>query len=178
MAASIGIREQLKDFGSMRFTLIVIMFCTILACSDGANAQFLRNFLSNGDEQDNAGNRDDLPDPLESSDELSFDEVICRDKEKFPIEKSSVIYSSFAECKANLDRVQDASYIDLTYRIRWDHDRLDLYRPNNREILICDGNILTTYEHSEKKDPDWWMIVRTSLDFVECPDEIFIEALD
>ena len=178
MAASIGIREQLKDFGSMRFTLIVIMFSTILACPDGANAQFLRNFLSNGDEQDNAGNRDDLPDTLGTLEELSFDQVICRDKEKFPIEKSSVIYSSFAECKANLDRVQDASYIDLTYRIRWDHDRLDLYRPNNREILICDANILTTYEHSEKKDPDWWMIVRTSLDFVECPDEIFIEALD
>ena len=162
----------------MRFIFVFIMLSTILACSDRANAQFLSNFLSNGDEQDNAGNRDDLPDPLESSDELSFDEVICRDKEKFPIEKSSVIYSSFAECKANLDRVQDASYIDLTYRIRWDHDRLDLYRPNNREILICDANILTTYEHSEKKDPDWWMIVRTSIDFVECPDEISIEALD
>ena len=162
----------------MRFIFVVIMLSTILACSDGANAQFLSNFLSNGDEQDNAGNRDDLPDTLETLEELSFDQVICRDKEKFPIEKSSVIYSSFAECKANLDRVQDASYIDLTYRIRWDHDRLDLYRPNNREILICDGNILTTYEHNEKKDPDWWMIVRTSLDFVECPDEIFIEALD
>ena len=111
-------------------------------------------------------------------DELSFDQVICRDKEKFPIKKSRVIYSSFSDCKANLDRVQDASYIDLTYRIRWDHDRLDLYRPNNREILICDGNILTTYEHNEKKDPDWWMIVRNSLDYVECADEISIQALD
>ena len=57
---------------------------------------------------------------VESIEELSFDQVICRDKKKFPIEKSSVIYSSFSECKANLDRVQDASYIDLTYRIRWD----------------------------------------------------------
>ena len=178
MAASISIRGQLKDLGSMRLILIVTMFSTVLACSDGANAQFLRNLLSNSEKQDNADNRDDLPDSLETLEELSFDQVICRDKEKFPIEKSSVIYSSFVECKANLDRVQDASYIDLTYRIRWDHDRLDLYRPNNREILICDGNILTTYEHSEKKDPDWWMIVRTSLDFVECPDEIFIEALD
>ena len=162
----------------MRFISVVIVLSTILACSDGANAQFLRNLLSNSDEQDNSGNRDDLPDSLESLDEFSFDEVICRDKEKFPVERSKVMHSSFSECKANLDRVQDASYIDLTYRIRWDHDRLDLYRPNNREILICDGNILTTYEHSEKKDPDWWMIVRTSLDFVECPDEIFIEALD
>ena len=162
----------------MRFIFVVIMLLFIVASSDGAKAQFLRNLLSNSEEQDNISNRDDLPDSKESLDELSFDEVICRDKKKFPVEKSTVIYSSFSDCKANLDRVQDASYIDLTYRIRWDNDRLDLFRPNNREILICDGNILTTYEHTEKKDPDWWMIVRTSMDFIECPDEISIEALD
>ena len=153
------------------------MLSTILACFDGANAQFLRNLLSDSDEQINSSNRDDMPDSLESLDELSFDQVICRDKKQFPIEKSKVMYSSFSECKANLDRVQNASYIDLTYRIRWDNDRLDLYRSNSREILICDGKILTTYEHNEKKDPDWWMIVRTSIDFIECPDEISIEAL-
>lgn len=153
------------------------MLSTILACFNGANAQFLRNLLSDSDEQINSSNRDDMPDSLESLDELSFDQVICRDKKQFPIEKSKVMYSSFSECKANLDRVQNASYIDLTYRIRWDNDRLDLYRSNSREILICDGKILTTYEHNEKKDPDWWMIVRTSIDFIECPDEISIEAL-
>ena len=119
-----------------------------------------------------------MPDSLESLDELSFDQVICRDKKQFPIEKSKVMYSSFSECKANLDRVQDASYIDLTYRIRWDNDRLDLYRSNSREILICDGNILTTYEHNEKKDPDWWMIVRNSLEFIECENEISVETID
>ena len=161
----------------MRFIFVVIMLSTILACFNGANAQFLRNLLSDSDEQINSSNRDDMPDSLESLDELSFDQVICRDKKQFPIEKSKVMYSSFSECKANLDRVQDASYIDLTYRIRWDNDRLDLYRSNSREILICDGKILTTYEHNEKKDPDWWMIVRTSIDFIECPDEISIEAL-
>lgn len=161
----------------MRFIFVVIMLSTILACFNGANAQFLRNLLSDSDEQINSSNRDDMPDSLESLDELSFDQVICRDKKQFPIEKSKVMYSSFSECKANLDRVQNASYIDLTYRIRWDNDRLDLYRSNSREILICDGKILTTYEHNEKKDPDWWMIVRTSIDFIECPDEISIEAL-
>ncbi len=161
----------------MRFIFVVIMLSTILACFNGANAQFLRNLLSDSDEQINSSNRDDMPDSLESLDELSFDQVICRDKKQFPVQKSKVMYSSFSECKANLDRVQDASYIDLTYRIRWDNDRLDLYRSNSREILICDGNILTTYEHNEKKDPDWWMIVRTSIDFIECPDEISIEAL-
>ena len=162
----------------MRFVFIFITFGALLVCTAGANAQFLRNLLSNSEDQDNSGNRDDLPESLENLDELSFDQVICRDKEKFPIKKSRVIYSSFSECKANLDRVQDASYIDLTYRIRWDHDRLDLYRSGTREILICDGNILTTYQHSEKKDPDWWMIVRNSLDYVECADEISIQALD
>ena len=154
------------------------MFSTMIACSDGANAQFLRNLLSNSDEQNNSGNRDDMPEYLESLEELSFDQVICRDKEKFPIEKSRVIYSSFSECKSNLDRIQNASYLDLTYRIRWDKDRLDLYRSNIREILICDGNILTTYAHNEKKDPDWWMIVRTSIEYVECTGEISIEVLD
>ena len=134
----------------MRFIFVVIMLSTILACFDGANAQFLRNLLSDSDEQINSSNRDDMPDSLESLDELSFDQVICRDKKQFPIEKSKVMYSSFSECKANLDRVQNASYIDLTYRIRWDNDRLDLYRSNSREILICDGKILTTYEHNEK----------------------------
>ena len=162
----------------MRFIFVVIMFSTILACFDGANAQFLRNLLSDSDEQVNSHNRDDMPGSLEGLDELSFDQVICRDKKQFPIEKSKVMYSSFSECKANLDRVQDASYIDLTYRIRWDNDRLDLYRSNNREILICDGNILTTYEHNEKKDPDWWMIVRNSLEFIDCENEISVETID
>ena len=170
--------DHFKVLSSMRLIFISIMFGIIVACFDGANAQFLRNLLSNSEDQDNSGNRDDLPETLENLDELSFDQVICRDKEKFPIKKSRVIYSSFSECKANLDRVQDASYIDLTYRIRWDHDRLDLYRSSNREILICDGNILTTYQHNEKKDPDWWMIVRNSLDYVECANEISIEALE
>ena len=162
----------------MKYIFAFITFGALLVCTAGANAQFLRNLLSNSEEQDNAGNRDDLPEYLESLDELSFDQVICRDKEKFPLEKSSVIYSSYSDCKANLDRVQDASYIDLTYRIRWDHDRLDLFRSSSREILICDGNVLTTYEHNEKRDPDWWMIVRNSLEYIECPDEISTEPLE
>ena len=170
--------DHFKVLRSMRLIFISIAFGIILACFEGAHAQFLRNLLSNSEDQENSGNRDDLPESLENLDELSFDQVICRDKEKFPIQKSRVIYSSFSECKANLDRVQEASYIDLTYRIRWDHDRLDLYRSSNREILICDGNILTTYQHNEKKDPDWWMIVRNSLDYIECANEISIEALE
>ena len=87
-------------------------------------------------------------------------------------------FSNFHECKANLDRIQDASYIDLTYRIRWDSDRLDLFRSTNREILICDGNLLTTYVHNKRRDPDWWMIVRNSLGYIDCADEILIEEID
>ena len=45
----------------MRFIFVVIMFSTILACFDGANAQFLRNLLSDSDEQVNSSNRDDMP---------------------------------------------------------------------------------------------------------------------
>ena len=162
----------------MKFIFVFVVFGTIFVWSNGADAQFLRNFLSNVEGQGNSDSRDDLPDLPDSLGELSFDQVICRDKEKFPKKVSSTVYSNFHECKANLDRIQDASYIDLTYRIRWDNDRLDLFRSSNREILICDGNLLTKYVHSERRDPDWWMIVRNSLEYVECTDEISIEALD
>ena len=76
------------------------------------------------------------------------------------------------------DRIQEASYIDLTFRIRWDNDRLDLYRMNKREIFICDKEKMSVYEHNEKKDPDWWMIVRNSLEFIECENEISVQTID
>tara|TARA_B100000927_G_C16348441_1_gene422299 strand:+ start:338 stop:826 length:489 start_codon:yes stop_codon:yes gene_type:complete len=162
----------------MKFIFIFVIFGTFLTSFNGANAQFLRDLLSNFEGQENSVSRDDLPNFPDSVDELSFEQVICRDKEKFPIEISSKVYSNFHECKANLDRIQDASYIDLTYRIRWDSDRLDLFRSTNREILICDGNLLTTYVHNKRRDPDWWMIVRNSLRYIDCADEILIEEID
>ena len=89
-------------------------------------SQSLREFFSNRSEL----NRDDLPDSTDGTEELSFDEVICKDKALFPKKLYSKNYKSFVECTYNLDRIQDASYIDLTFRIRWDNDRLDLYRTN------------------------------------------------
>ena len=137
-------------------------------------SQSLIEFFSNRAEL----NRDDLPNSTDGTEELSFDELICKDKETFPEKLYSKNYKSFVECKYNLDRIQEASYIDLTFRIRWDNDRLDLYRTNVREIFICDQEQMTVYAHSEKKDPDWWMIVRNSLDFIECENEISIETID
>ena len=87
-------------------------------------------------------------------------------------------YENFVDCKYNLDRIQEATYVDLTFRIRWDNDRLDLYRTNSREIFICDQENMSVYEHSEKKDPDWWMIVRNSIEFIECENEISVESID
>jgi len=55
---------------------------------------------------------------------------------------------------------------------------LDLYRTNKREIFICDKEKMSVYEHTEKKDPDWWMIVRNSLEFIECENEISVETID
>ena len=136
--------------------------------------QSLREFFSNRTEL----NRDDLPDSTDGTEEFSFDEVICKDKELFPKKLYSKNYKSFVECKYNLDRIQDASYIDLTFRIRWDNDRLDLYRTNSRQIFICDKEEMNVYEHSEKKDPDWWMIVRNSVEFIECENEISVETID
>ena len=137
-------------------------------------SQSLREFFSNRAEL----NRDDLPEVEDGSEELSFDEVICKDKELFPKKLYSKTYKTFVECKYNLDRIQKASYIDLTYRIRWDNDRLDLYRTNSREIFICDQEQMNVYEHNEKKDPDWWMIVRNSLEFIECENEISVVPIN
>ena len=136
--------------------------------------QSLREFFSNRSEL----SRDDLPDSADQTEELSFNEVICKDKEFFPKKLYSENYKTFVECKYNLDRIQAASYIDLTFRIRWDNDRLDLYRTNSREIFICDQEQMNVYEHNEKKDPDWWMIVRNSLEFIECEDEISVVPID
>ena len=138
------------------------------------NSQSLRDFFSNSTEL----NRDDLPEALDGTEELSFDELICRDKKLFPKKIYSKRYANFVDCKYNLDRIQEATYVDLTFRIRWDNDRLDLYRTNFREIFICDQENMSVYGHSEKKDPDWWMIVRNSIEFIECENEISVESID
>ena len=161
-------------FQNMKSLLIVWLIGLMFYLPNLVYSQSLRDFFSNRTEI----NRDDLPDSTGETQEMSFDQVICKDKGLFPKKLYSKRYKNFVECKYNLDRIQEASYIDLTYRIRRDNDRLDLYRTNMREIFICDQDQMSVYEHNEKNDPDWWMIVRTSLDFVECPDEISIEALD
>ena len=139
-----------------------------------ANSQSLREFFSNRTEI----NRDDLPVTVDRNEEMSFDEVICKDKELFPKKIYSKKYANFVDCKYNLDRIQEATYVDLTFRIRWDSDRLDLYRANFREIFICDQENMTVYEHTERKDPDWWMITRNSIEFIECENEISVESID
>ena len=158
----------------MKFLLILWLAISLLSVPSLTKSQSLREFFSNGTEL----NRDDLPGSNDGSEELSFDELICKDKELFPKKLYFKNYKSFVECKYNLDRIQEASYIDLTFRIRWDNDRLDLYRTNSREIFICDKEKMSVYEHKEKKDPDWWMIVRNSIEFIECENEISVETID
>ena len=158
----------------MKPPLILWLAILLIPLPNLVYSQSLREFFSNRAEI----NRDDLPETLDSSEELSFDELICKDKELFPKKTYSKKYKSFVDCKYSLDRIQEASYVDLTFRIRWDNDRLDLYRPNLREIFICDQEEMSVYEHNEKKDPDWWMIVRNSIEFVECEDEILVESID
>ena len=158
----------------MKSLLILCLASVVLSVPNLVYSQSLREFFSNRTEL----NRDDLPDSTDGSEELSFDEVICKDKELFPKKLYSKNYKTFAECKYNLDRIQEASYIDLTYRIRWDNDRLDLYRTDFREIFICDKEKMSVYEHNDKKDPDWWMIVRNSMETIECENEISVETID
>ena len=158
----------------MKYLQILLLVSLLLSLPESANSQSLREFFSNRTEL----NRDDLPETEDGLEELSFDELICKDKELFPRKTYSKKYENFVDCKYNLDRIQEASYVDLTFRIRWDNDRLDLYRPNLREIFICDQEQMSVYEHEEKKDPDWWMIVRNSLEFIECENEISVERID
>ena len=158
----------------MKSLLIIWLVSSVLLSPTFLYSQSLREFFSNRAEL----NRDDLPNSTDGTEGLSFNEVICQDKELFPKKLYSKKYKTFVECKYNLDRIQAASYIDLTFRIRWDNDRLDLYRTNSREIFICDQEQMSVYEHNEKKDPDWWMIVRNSLEFIECEKEISVETID
>ena len=158
----------------MKFLQILWLASLLLSLPNLANSQSLREFFSNRADL----SRDDLPETEDGLEELSFDELICKDKELFPKKTYSRKYENFVDCKYNLDRIQEASYVDLTFRIRWDNDRLDLYRPNLREIFICDQEEMSVYEHEKKKDPDWWMIVRNSLEFIECENEISVESID
>ena len=158
----------------MRFLLILWLSSLLISFPNLVLSQSLREFFSNRTEF----NRDDFPETLDGAEELSFDELICKEKELFPKKTYSKKYESFVDCKYNLDRIQEASYVDLTFRIRWDNDRLDLYRPNLREIFICDQEQMSVYVHGEKKDPDWWMIVRNSIDFIDCRNDILVERID
>ena len=158
----------------MKLLIIVGLVSFLLYLPGFAYPQSLREFFSNSTEL----NRDDLPDSTDRAEELSFDELICKEKKLFPKKLYSKNYKTFVECKYHLDRIHEASYIDLTFRIRWDNDRLDLYRKNSRQIFICDKEEMNVYEHNEKKDPDWWMIVRNSIDFIECENEISVETID
>ena len=160
------------------FGALILCFTIFTLRGNLAEAQFLRNLLQENADTTDWNLRDDRPvDELEE--ELSFEEIICREKETFPKIVFEKRLSTYFACKSDLDRIQEASYIDLTYRIRWDSDRLDLYLPGFREIYICDGSKLTKYEHNDRTDPDWWMIARTSLEAVSCvTDEIFTEPLD
>ena len=146
----------------------------VLFLPDLVYSQALRDFFSNRAEF----NRDDLPEVEDGTEDLSFDEMICKDRDTFPKKINSQKYKNYVDCKTNLDRIQEATYVDLTFRIRWDNDRLDLYRTDVREIFICDQEKMSVYEHSERKDPDWWMIVRNSLEFIECENEISVETID
>ena len=158
----------------MKFLIKLWVVSIILSAPNLVYSQSLGEFFSNSVEL----NRDDLPEAVDNTEELSFDEMICKDKELFPKKIYSKKYANFVDCKYNLDRIQKSTYIDLTFRIRWDNDRLDLYRTNFREIFICDQEEMSVYEHSDKKDPDWWMIVRNSMEFIECENEISVESLD
>ena len=156
----------------------IILSIFLITLSNSVNAQVLENFFRNSGENANFLFRDDIPSNEKTESELTFDEVICRDKNKFPKKIFSRVYLNLVDCKKQLDKIEKASYIDLTYRVRWDSDRIDLYPSGIREIYICDGASLTKYEHAERKDPDWWMIVRNSIEFVSCEDEISIDTLD
>ena len=64
----------------MKFSLKIWIVSLLLLLPNFVNSQSLREFFSNRTEL----NRDDFPDSTDVTDELSFNEMICRDKELFP----------------------------------------------------------------------------------------------
>ena len=164
-----------KNLGGLS---LIFFSCCLFLLVDSAKAQFLRNFLQEDTNETEPVLRDDRP-SQGSDEELLYEDIICRDIDNFPNKINERHFSSYSECKIDLDRIERGSYIDLTYRIRWDNDRLDLYLRGFRQIYICDGPVLSLYEHSSREDPDWWMISRNTLDLVSCSsDEIIIENLE
>ena len=161
-----------------KLTIIFISSFVFFMNSKLTHAQFLESLFGNIQRSENGVSRDDLLSPENTGDELTFEEVICRDIDTFPKISFSKNFQSYSECISKLDQIQSASYIDLTYRIRWDNDRIDLYLTGTREIYICDGSKFTKYEHQERKDPDWWMIVRNSPELLNCAQAITVETID
>ena len=98
----------------MKFLQILWLASLLLSLPNLVNSQSLREFFSNRTEL----NRDDLPEIEDKMEELSFGQLICKEKELFPKKIYSKKYESFVDCKYNLDRIQEASYVDLTFRIR------------------------------------------------------------
>lgn len=156
------------------FVLSVILFPN----SHVIHAQFLESLFGSSRSSADSLSRDDILSTESMDEELTFEQVICRDIETFPKKIYSKNFHSYSECKSRLDQIQNASYIDLTYRIRWDNDRIDLYVQGMREIYICDGLLLSKYEHTERTDPDWWMIVRSSPELLNCKQDISVENID
>ena len=64
----------------MKSLQILLLVSLLLSLPKLANSQSLREFFSNRTEL----NRDDLPETEDGLEELSFDELICKDKELFP----------------------------------------------------------------------------------------------
>ena len=156
----------------------LFFFCFSFFSLISAEAQFLRNLLQDGSSNRESALRDDPP-LTEPAEELLFEEIICRDLDTFPKKIRESSFTTYSACKLDLDRIENATYIDLTYRIRRDNDRLDLYLKGFRQIYICDGGTLSLYEHEGRQDPDWWMISRNSLEFINCDsDEIVVDNLD
>ena len=64
----------------MKSILILWLVSLLLSVPNLVYSQSLREFFSNSTEL----NRDDLPEAVDATEELSFDELICKDKELFP----------------------------------------------------------------------------------------------
>ena len=84
----------------MKSLSIVSVVSLLLLLPNFVYSQSLREFFSSRTEL----NRDDLPEALDRTEELSFDEVICRDKELFPKKIYSKRYANFVHCKKPMNR--------------------------------------------------------------------------
>ena len=143
----------------MKFLLKIWIVSLLLALPNFVYSQSLREFFSNRTEL----NRDDLPNSTDGTDELSFNEVICKDKKLFPIK----LYSK--KCLPNTILFQGLEGIGkYTFVLHLINSIKSFENTSNLEtILSNDNNILILKKNESSREYKFDEIKKDVVKFVK-----------